>query len=189
MGCELVLIRHGLTDWNDAGRLQGHTDIPLNDIGRQQATAVAAELRRRRKQVDAVYSSHLARAAATATIIAAAYGLTARIDARLRERALGVAEGLTWPELQARFGEPDGSVNLDALPGVEPRSAVIERVDAALRDIAQRHRQATVVIVGHGSALGNWLQARFGFEERPRLPNGGIVVVHDFPARAQVQHW
>ncbi len=83
----ILLVRHGQTDWNLDRRLQGHTDRPLNDRGREQARALAAELAS--EPLDAVYSSDLVRAHETARIIAAGRGLDVTAMDDLRERNFG----------------------------------------------------------------------------------------------------
>ena len=80
----LLLARHGETDWNRELRIQGSSDIELNDLGRRQAQALAQELTD--VDLDAVYASDLARARQTAEAVAATHGLEVRFDARLRER-------------------------------------------------------------------------------------------------------
>src|SRR6516162_8696260 len=89
----LFLFRHGETDWNREGRLQGHTDTPLNATGLAQAAALAERLRPHR--LDAVMSSDLARAWTTGRIVAEGLGVP----------HIGEAEGLYWPEVKSRFGE------------------------------------------------------------------------------------
>ena len=89
----LLLARHGETDWNRELRIQGSSDIGLNDLGRAQAHALAQELEH--VELDAIYSSDLSRAQATAAAVAASHGLEVRLDARLRERSFGSWEGLT----------------------------------------------------------------------------------------------
>ena len=92
----LLLVRHGETDWNAEGRLQGHTDTPLNDYGRRQARTLADELAG--EPIDAVYSSDLARARETAEIVGGRLGLTVVVDPGLREKNWGSWEGLTPAE-------------------------------------------------------------------------------------------
>src|SRR5436190_1312043 len=89
----LLLVRHGETDWNAAGRLQGHTDRPLNEYGRRQAKELADRLAG--EGADAIYASDLSRAKETAEIVGERLGLTVVIDADLREKNWGSWEGLT----------------------------------------------------------------------------------------------
>ena len=104
---ELYLVRHGETDWNRQRRIQGLTDIPLNDTGREQARMTGMLLARRRfpgAQWDAVLTSPLSRAAETAAIIAGELGLPAPVSiATMVERNYGEAEGLDFVELERRF--------------------------------------------------------------------------------------
>jgi len=90
---ELLLVRHGETDWNAAGRLQGHTDRPLSDYGREQARRLAEELVG--EEFDAIYASDLARARETAEIVGAQLDLPVVLDPDLREKNWGTWEGLT----------------------------------------------------------------------------------------------
>lgn len=99
----LIVWRHGNTEWNADGRVQGQTDVPLNDLGREQARAAAAVLAELRP--DAIVSSDLRRAADTAAALAALTGLPVRPDARLRERYFGHWQGLALSEVAERFPE------------------------------------------------------------------------------------
>ncbi|HEX5173091.1 MAG TPA: histidine phosphatase family protein [Gaiellaceae bacterium] len=92
----LLLVRHGETDWNAAGRLQGHTDRPLSDFGRGQARQLAEELER--DEIEAIHSSDLARARETAEIVGERLGLPVALDPDLREKNWGTWEGLTAAE-------------------------------------------------------------------------------------------
>ena len=103
MECLLFLFRHGETDWNRAGRLQGQTDTALNATGLAQAQALAERLRPHR--LDAVLSSDLVRAWTTARIVAEGLGVPLIGAPGLRETSIGEAEGLYWPEVKSRFGE------------------------------------------------------------------------------------
>ena len=146
----LVLVRHGQTDWNLQGRIQGSSDIPLNSTGRSQA--VEAGLRLAADSWDAIASSPLSRAFETAQIIASEVGLdpeaVERIDA-IMERRYGSAEGLTGAEVEARY---DGG---KSVPGRESRSEVIARVRPALIGLAQRHPGENVLVVSHGGVIGS----------------------------------
>jgi len=98
------LIRHGMTDWNKTGRLQGQNDVALNEEGRWQAKALALRLAREKKW-DAIVSSDLSRAVETAEIIAEYTGLgPVRLESRLRERTHGRLDGTTLEERIARWG-------------------------------------------------------------------------------------
>jgi len=148
----LLLVRHGETDWNRDGRWQGHSDTHLNDAGRDQARRVAGEL----GDIDVVYSSDLARARETAEIVAEVLGLPVRLDARLRERAFGVWEGLTAAEIEAAFADAharwlarEGAGADDA----EPFEAFGARVTSFLADILERHPGETVLVVAHGGSI------------------------------------
>ncbi len=101
---ELVLVRHGETDWNAEHRFQGHADPPLNDRGRAQAHALADELRG--TPFDAAYTSPLRRAAETAEILAVELQLPVRPVEALREIDVGEWQGLTRAEVRERY--PDG---------------------------------------------------------------------------------
>ena len=101
----LGLIRHGVTDWNQARRMQGQTDIPLNAEGERQAQALGERLKNEPLHWDAIYSSDLIRASTTAEYIRIALGLKeVRTNPLLRERKFGAAEGLTPEERQEKFG-------------------------------------------------------------------------------------
>jgi probable phosphoglycerate mutase len=148
----IILMRHGETDWNTAGRLQGQSDTPLNALGRVQAQRAAQRLAR--EPVTAVYASDLARAFETASIIGQALGLGVRTSQRLRERRYGAWEGLTALEIQARY--PEGFAawrarSMDfAPPGGETRTQLLSRALSELHTIASRHPGEVVVVVTHG---------------------------------------
>lgn len=93
---EIWFIRHGETDWNRQRRLQGWQDIPLNEFGRNQAGLLASRLREdaRSTPIDAIYSSDLQRAHATATPVSEQLDLRVRVEPGIRERGFGVLEGL-----------------------------------------------------------------------------------------------
>jgi len=149
---QLLLTRHGETDWNAARRWQGHSDTPLNDEGRRQARALAVTL----DGVDVVYSSDLARARETAEIVAGRLALPIRFDARLREREFGAWEGLTVEEIELRF--PDTHRRWRAGEGfgaedAEPFDSFAARVHAFLEDVLRAHPDETVLVVAHGGTI------------------------------------
>lgn len=160
----LILLRHGRTPWNDDGRLQGQTDVPLDDVGRAQARAAASALAPLRPAL--VVSSDLVRARDTAQVLADAAGAPLRLDARLRERDFGAWEGLIgaeieegWPEAYAAWRQGDEPGEMAA----EPRSAVGRRVIAAIEEAAAGlDPRDLLVVVGHGGALSTAMTAALG---------------------------
>jgi len=162
----LLLVRHGETDWNAARRIQGSTDIPLNDTGRAQARGTATGLAERMAEQyggvrPIVVSSDLSRAHETAQIIAAELGTdVAHAYPQLRERSYGVAEELTVDEYRARFGE----FNRDNVPEAESDDALrIRAVDALrriARDVRRNHAPADVpvIAVSHGAFIAQLIR-------------------------------
>ena len=167
---ELYLVRHGETNWNRQKRIQGLTDIPLNDTGRDQAKATGTLLARRRW--DAVVSSPLSRARETANIIAVVLGLDepTTMDA-IVERNYGAAEGLNWGEVERDF--PRGT----DVPGRESREQVSARVVPALIRLAEQRPGQALVVVSHGGAIRAVLE-----EVEPSASHGMITngSVHSF---------
>lgn len=156
MTTRICLVRHGETAWNAERRLQGHIDIPLNDIGLAQARATAASLTN--QSFEAAYASDLLRARQTADAIAARCTLQPAIDARLRERHYGVFQALTYDEARARF--PEDYQHFESRDpefvfpgGGESLRQFAARIHEALHDIATRHQGGTVLVVTHGGVL------------------------------------
>ena len=145
----LVLLRHGVTDWNLVPRFQGHADIPLSSTGRDQAAAAAAYLARLRPA--RLWSSDLRRASETASYVAAATGLEPVLDGRLREVDVGDFQGLTHDEARARFGP--GPWDYGAHGG-ESNADLAARIVAPIRDAAAALAEGEVgVVVSHGHAI------------------------------------
>jgi broad specificity phosphatase PhoE len=145
---EILLVRHGETDWNVAQRVQGHTDRPLNDNGLAQARALAEELQG--EQIDAVYASDLARARETARAIAEPRGLPVEELPGLREKHFGTWEGLHADEIRERF--PEAHANGPWGDG-ETGEELATRVLAALAEIAERHPDGRALVVTHGGPV------------------------------------
>jgi probable phosphoglycerate mutase len=148
----IILVRHGETDWNASGRIQGHNDTPLNAVGREQARRAAQRLAA--EPVRGLYSSDLARSSETAAIIGQALGLAVVTSPRLRERRYGAWEGLTSAEIQAcdpeLFAEWQTRSPNFAPPEGETRAQLLTRAFAELQTIARRHVGEVVVVVTHG---------------------------------------
>ena len=175
----LYLARHGETEWNRIGRWQGATDIPLSDIGRAQALLLADRLRD--KRIARVHASQLSRALETAQIIAARLGAPApTADHRLRERGYGAFEGLTREECAERFPGAWEQYLADRRavpPGAEPQAEVIERITAAMTEIATlaggQSESEAILVVSHGGAIRSFLHATIGVVPPP-LENGAV---------------
>lgn len=163
------LIRHGETDWNAAGLLQGASDIPLNATGREQAAGAARMLKG--GAWSRVYSSPMQRAMDTARIIAEGIGAEPPEPLEgVRERAYGVFEGKAY-----RY--PDGTrVSLDD-PSVEPLDTMLDRALGALRELAQRHGpDDRILVVAHGTVIRTVLDA-FLAERAPSVANASLSLL------------
>jgi 2,3-bisphosphoglycerate-dependent phosphoglycerate mutase len=147
-----LLVRHGETDWNADGRLQGQTDRRLSDFGRRQARQLADELGG--EEFQAIYSSDLSRARETAEILGERLGLAVALDPDLREKDWGTWEGLT-------------SVERDRVEFIgESTETHQERILRSLRRISERHPgDGQILVVTHGGSMalpvvencGRWL--------------------------------
>jgi len=177
----LYLARHGETEWNAIGRLQGHTDIPLNTRGRDQARALATALP---GAITSVVTSDLQRAHETGAIVARELGLPPpRVVPELRERAFGVFEGLTrdecmtrypaaWAAWHAQTGVPEGA---------EPLASATARMHAVLATLAAEDGGPALVI-SHGGVMRLWLVDVLGGPVAP-LHNGVTWAVDLVDAR------
>ena len=152
---DILIIRHGQTDWNKQKRLQGHSDIPLNEDGFLQAVTLAKTLQN--ESLDAIFSSDLQRAWQTANEIAKCHNLPVLTDPSFRERCYGICEGMMSDEIRAAFPKsyeawyaadpdhffPDGDRKTES-----PRQFHRRAMDA-IRDIATRHTGKTLAVVTH----------------------------------------
>ena len=148
-------------------RVQGHTDVPLNDEGRRQARELAAELGG--EQVDAVYSSDLSRARETAEILSAARSIPVVSLPELREKHFGTWEGLTDAEVLERFPEARASPWGDG----ESSEEMAERIVQVIERIAEAHEGELVLVVTHGGPMRAILRHYDG--EPAPIANCGVV--------------
>ncbi|MDR0227001.1 MAG: histidine phosphatase family protein [Burkholderiaceae bacterium] len=152
----IIAIRHGETAWNVDARIQGHLDIPLNDLGLWQAAQAGKALAG--ESVAAIYSSDLLRAHATAQAVARTTGAPLTTDKGLRERCFGRFEGQTFSDIEASHPEdalrwrkrdpefvPDG--------GGESLRMLRERISATVDRLASRHAGEQIVVVAHGGVM------------------------------------
>jgi probable phosphoglycerate mutase len=172
----LYVARHGETDWNVAMRWQGHTDVPLNATGREQARELGARLRG--KGIGAVVASDLSRAHETARIVAVELGVAvAYVDAGLRERQYGVFEGLTRTECETKQAAAwEAWLATRAVPpGAEDHGPFTARLVAAIDRAAAElaPADAPALVVTHGGAM-RALIATVSIGTPPMLANAAV---------------
>ncbi len=163
MNARLLIIRHGQTDWNQKGRFQGQSDLPLNSLGLRQVQAAgwAAAQALNGEQPQAIYASDLRRAWQSAEAVHTALPNNVSIpliaEPRLREMSFGDWEGMTYAEIQARYSGAlqrwEADLENIAPPNGETLRQMVERVQAALNDLLQAHPNGTTLLVGHGGPL------------------------------------
>ncbi|KAL3722178.1 hypothetical protein ACJRO7_034531 [Eucalyptus globulus] len=198
---EIVLIRHGQTDWNVDRRIQGQSDVKLNEVGRQQTRAVADRLSKER-EISAIYSSDLKRAIETAEVIAATCGVREVIkDPDLRVQNPGKLQGLSSKEaasLYPQIYEAYRSRSCDQeMPKRildswrawtstwffkgESKYQVYQRCTSCLQNIGLKHKGERVVVVTHGTVHTSiYMQARPNEGPSPKVQNGSISILHLF---------
>jgi len=150
-----IIVRHGETTWNAERRYQGQTDIPLSELGHQQAAALGSRLAT--DKIDVTYASDLCRTKETAEAVMAYHSGSISFDLRLREMSFGDWEGLTFNEMQER--EPrlsNGWANFMLTygpPAGESIPIFAERLNTAIHTILKDHPDETVLLVAHGGAI------------------------------------
>ncbi len=179
------LVRHGESEWNKEGRIQGHADVPLSELGRRQARLLGERMAGER--IDAVYSSDLSRAVDTATGALGGRDIPLVIDPNLREFSYGSWEGLTLQEVEAqdpelfaaRFTRGDNSFSA---PGGEDSTDILQRVQRFLDGMAERHSpDEDLLIVGHGGSVRALAICLLGLPAadfwRLRVGNAGVSII------------
>ena len=151
----IIAIRHGKTAWNVDTRIQGQTDIGLNDKGHWQARQAAAALAH--EPIAAIYTSDLSRAHDTARAIAQVQGLTPQTERGLRERAFGIFEKRTWAEIESLWPD-DARQWRERVPEWAPAEgesllALRERIQHLTHALAARHVGEQIVLVAHGGVM------------------------------------
>jgi broad specificity phosphatase PhoE len=149
---QIVLVRHGATDWNLEHRCQGSSDRDLSAVGVRQAEELAVLLRA--ENLSAIYASDLKRARRTAEVISQPHKLPVRIEEKIRELDHGKLEGLTFNEIKANYGDFLTRWRTEPaelqVPGGERLSDVAERAWSGLNQIVERHTDAdNIVVVSH----------------------------------------
>lgn len=165
MEIRLLLARHGETDWNAAGRVQGQSDTLLNARGRAQAKTLYIQLCKSGEEVHAIYSSPQKRAFETACIIGREFDLTPIVVEAFREISFGVWEGYSWEEIGARWPEEYAAYRRDRLAARPPRGesceALLSRVLPSLNAIAASGEGAALVVC-HSAVIKSVLCHRDG---------------------------
>lgn len=155
MTTELLVVRHGETEYNRRGLYQGHADSPLTETGRAQARLLAPRLRKLGCGVT-VHCSDLGRARCTAELLVEPGVQRIRTEADLRERGYGAFEGMSRTEIAARHPEvASGRVGSSGYtpPGGETMQAFIARICGAFERIAGNHGGERVLVVTHGGVV------------------------------------
>jgi alpha-ribazole phosphatase/probable phosphoglycerate mutase len=184
---KLYIVRHGETEWNSQGRVQGHTDIPLSEAGRQQAQYTAERLKN--VNFDIAYSSDLSRTSETAEIILGKRNIQVNTLTSLREYNKGVFEGLTVEEYSQRYPDQyDASLinDLDFAPeSGESIRDVSERMSEFGTFVKSQHLNDDVLIVGHGGALRSLVADLLSLpiETAWKLVTGNcsLTIIHMYP--------
>ena len=153
---DIYLLRHGETDWNKTGLLQGHTDIPLNENGRKQVRDTAQKLSASAAKMDLIISSPLQRAHESAEIVARQLDYPIEniiVEPMLIERSFGAGEGRTLAERMKKFPDND-------YPGMESQTDLIQRAGSAFRRIVNKYSDAeNILLTAHGAILFALLEA------------------------------
>ncbi|GAA6819126.1 phosphatase PhoE [Helicobacter pylori] len=178
---EVCLVRHGETDWNKAGKLQGRTDVPLNETGKLQAQACGNILQQ--QSWDVIISSPLSRAKDTAEIINTYLNIPLRVMPEFIERGFGDAEGLTEQERREKF--PNKYSN-----NAESADALNQRLTAGLKTISNDYPNQKVLIVTHGAAIHQILDiydTDNKHKRDARLANGGLSNIYFHEAKWHIK--
>lgn len=189
-----LILRHGETEWNAVGREMGQLDSPLTSRGLEQAERAGRALIAHRPT--ALYSSDLERAHHTARLIGAAIGLTPRLDVRLRERHMGIFQGLTSEESKRRHPVERAAYRADQaylIPGGESGAQRAERAFLCLEELATRHPNETIAIVSRGGLMMGILERTLdlapGAGRRFRKHNAAINIFTREPSGWILESW
>jgi len=193
---ELILIRHGETDWNRRKCFQGQIDVPLNAFGLAQAERLGQRLAG--EPVDAMVCSDLARARQTAAPAAALLGLTPSYSAEFREQAFGLLEGLSFDDIRQRhpaefelWSRHDPDYELPG--GAESQRRFHTRVMDAVHALVEQHQGRRLVVVTHGGVLDVVYRAALGQPlHGPRqcdIPNAGFNLVRVNDGKVEIGAW
>ncbi len=172
----VILVRHGESEGNIRRLMQGQLDLPLTEVGREQARLVAARIAS--MPVSAVYASPLSRAFETAEVIAMHHALPVQPVEALQEGGWGEAQGLTWAEVTARWRVDDGRSLAEVIPGAEATGALRARAARAIDALLDRHDDGVAVCVSHAGTIAQVIAHLIGMPEGhlPRMSTGNTAV-------------
>ncbi len=188
----LLLVRHGETDYNRNGVIQGSRDIPLNEQGRRQAEALAESLKQ--VKINAACSSGLSRAYETARIVVGSRPIKVTKFPELNEMSFGKYEGRSDEEVQRIFSQKHaawarGELDIGFQDGENP-SQVLQRADSRMRRIVHDHPGQTVLVVTHGRLmrilLFNWLSLEPSQMDDFAIPNTSVYHLSVVDGRAEL---
>ncbi len=190
---KLILVRHGETHWNASQKYQGHTDISLNNKGRQQAFHLSQHLKAT-EQIEAIYCSDLSRAHETATIIAKPFQIEPVQDKRLREFNFGEWEGLSFDQLycdyrqdfEQWFNHPHDF----RVPGGESFAELTQRILKAIEEIKSKHFGPTLLVT-HGGVIKAVLCHLRGTSNpwQENVPLGSLTQINIVAGHMQLQYF
>lgn len=191
----VVLVRHGETEWNRLGRIQGHADSNLTPIGIRQARAIGEMLGG--QTFDHMVSSDLGRALHTARLIAPIIGQKVHLEPRFRERGFGIAEGKTYAQIDQEFPEMFSRIrDTDpeyAAPGGESRRQFHDRICSVMDDYADRHRGMSLLVVTHGGVLAamyrRLMRLPIASPHKIEIPNAGYNCLCHEADTWRIQTW
>lgn len=187
---KMIFVRHGETEWNQIGKYQGQTDIPLNSIGLMQAEKTAERLAN--ESIQAIYSSDLARALQTAQIIADKHNLSVNPSKGLREFNFGIWEGKTYQEINREnpellklwMEEPE---NL-RIPEAETFPELNKRGMLVINELLLKHSEETILVVTHGGLLSTIFCSILGIElnniRKFKQQNSAISIIDFFEQKS-----
>lgn len=192
---EMILVRHGETDWNRELRFQGHVDVALNEIGMEQARRLARRLAG--ETTHHLYVSDLLRAQQTADPVARALGLASVADAALREQCFGHVDGMRVDDIKAQHPQAwEGWLRFHedfCMPGGESTRQFHARVMDAVARMVAAHPEQTLVVVTHGGVLDMiYRTARSLGLSGPRqsdIPNAGLNRVRVHAGGIEILSW
>ena len=181
MKTTIILARHGETDWNSQGKLQGKSNIPLNKEGEEQAKKLAKRLKE--FPITKMYSSELTRAVNTAKTISNTLNLSIEIHKGLNERDYGEFEGMTWDEIRSIVSKDNEIIpnffRLDPKKG-ESYRVFHKRIVKHFLEIAKKHPSQTILLVCHGAVINALLRHINNIKDeitQYRLKNTSVTIL------------